>query len=128
MNAEDRIYETPHRALLTGILDQAGEDLRRFRTATTTAERELYRDARCWLRSEDHTSPFSFLNVCRSLGRAPEEVRQELLDDMSLGPFGYWTRRSIRVARKLQIFLNRVFTHERNSNTVEPGAFAHAMQ
>jgi hypothetical protein len=119
-------FETSQKELAAGILKQAALDLRRFHGATSTVEREIYLDAHRWVISDDCSWPFSFLNVCQVLNLAPETVREEVLGDLSIGAFGYWSRRCGRAARKFQIFLSSVLTNERNSNTAEPSALAHA--
>jgi len=118
--AEDHICETSQRELAAGILNQAAQDLRRFHDATSVIERELYFDAYSWVMSHDCSWPFSFLNVCKLLNRAPETVRQELLGDMPLGVFGYLSRRCTRAARRLQIFLANAFTSEPNPSPPKP--------
>jgi len=121
MNAADNYqFETSRKDLAAGILKQAGLDLRRFHDATSEIEREFYLDAYRWVISDDWSWPFSFLNVCQALNLAPETVREEVLGDLSLGAFGYWSRRCGRAARKFQIFLSSAFTNERNSNATEP--------
>lgn len=121
MNAvEDYASGTNQKDLAAGVLKQAAQDLRRFHGATSAIERELYLDAYSWLTSDDSSWPFSFLNVCQLLNLTPDIVRQELVADASGGFFMYWTRRSVRAARSFQIFLNRVFTTNRNSTAVDP--------
>jgi hypothetical protein len=121
MNAADNYqFEASQKDLAAGILKQAALDLRRFHGATSAVEREFYLDAHRWVRSDDCSWPFSFLNVCQALNLAPEAVREDVLSDLSLGAFGYWTRRCGRAARKFQIFLSSTFTNERNSNAAEP--------
>jgi hypothetical protein len=124
--AEDYISETSQRELASGILKQAAEDLRRFHGATSAVERELYRDAYRWVISDDCSWPFSFLNVCQVLKLAPEILRQDLLDDASLGLFGYLSRRCAQGARSLQRFGNRVFTKKRRSTGGDPVPLTHA--
>jgi len=113
-------YETSRRDLAAGILEQARLDLRRFHGATSGLEREFYLDAYRWVTSDDSSWPFSFLNVCQALNLAPETAREEVLGDLSLGAFGYWTRRCGRVARRFKIFLSNIFTNERTANAAEP--------
>ena|SRR5438270_2770368 len=121
MNAADNYqFETSRKDLAAGILKQAGLDLRRFHGATSAVEREFYLDAHRWVISDDCSCPFSFLNVCQLLNLAPEAVREDVLSDLSLDVFGYWTRRCGRAARKLQIFVNSAFRNERNSNAAGP--------
>jgi hypothetical protein len=118
--ADDYQFETSRRDLAAGILEQATLDLRRFHGATSGVEREFYLDAYRWVISDDCSWPFSFLNVCQLLDLIPETVREEVLGDMSLGVFGYWTRRCGRAARRLKIFLSSIFTTERTPNAAEP--------
>ena len=118
--ADDYQFETSRKDLAAGILKQAGLDLRRFQGATSGVEREFYLDAYGWVMSDDCSWPFSFLNVCQALNLAPETVREEVLGDLSLSAFGYWSRRCERAARKFQIFLGSAFTNESNSNAAEP--------
>jgi hypothetical protein len=121
MNATDNYqFETSRKDLAGEILNQAVVDLRRFHGATSPIERELYFDAHRWVMSDDCSWPFSFLNVCQALNLAPETVREEMLGDLSLGAFGYWSRRCGRAARKLQISLSNIFTNERTANAAEP--------
>jgi hypothetical protein len=121
MNAvDDYQFETSRRDLAAGILEQATLDLRRFHGATNGLEREFYLDAYRWVMSDDCSWPFSFLNVCQVLNLAPEAVRGDVLGDLSLGMFGYWTRRCGRAARRFKIFLSSIFTTERSANAAEP--------
>jgi len=121
VNAADNYYfETSQKELAAGILEQATLDLRRFHGATSGVEREFYLDAYRWVISDDCSWPFSFLNVCQLLDLIPETVREEVLADMSLGVFGYWTRRCGRAARGFKIFLSNIFTTERSTNAAEP--------
>src|SRR4029077_2497447 len=120
MNAvDDYQFETSRKDLAAGILKQAGLDLRRFHDATSEIEREFYLDAYRWVMSDDSSWPFSFLNVCRELNLAPETVREEVLGDLSLGAFGYWSRRCGRIARRFKVFLNDIFTNQRTANASE---------
>ena len=118
--ADDYQFETSQKELADGILKQAALDLRRFHDASSAVEREFYLDAHQWITSDDCSWPFSFLNVCQVLNLAPETVREEMLGDLSLGAFGYWTRRCGRAARKFQISLSNIFTNERTANAAEP--------
>ena len=126
-NADDYQFEMSRKDLAAGILKQAALDLRRFHGATSAVEREFYLDAHRWVLSDDCSWPFSFSNVCQLLALIPETVREEVLADMSLGAFGYWSRRCGRAARKFQIFLSSAFTNERTANAAEPDRVAHAL-
>src|SRR5256712_4585171 len=121
MNAADNYqFETSRRDLAAGILKQAGLDLRRFHDATSEIEREFYLDAYRWVISDDCAWPFSFLNVCQVLNLAPETVREEVLGDLSIGAFGYWSRRCGRAARRFKIVFSNIFTNERTTTAAEP--------
>jgi len=84
----------PERALAGGVLRQAASDLRRFRESKDAVGREIYRDARSWFNSSDTAWPYSFLNVCQSLGISPEEIRGEVFADAR----GGWLSHARRVA------------------------------
>jgi len=117
--ADDYQFETSRKDLAAGILKQAAIDLRRFHGATIGVERELYLDAHRWVAADDYSWPFSFLNICQLLKLAPETVREEVLGDLSLGAFGYWSRRCGRAWRRFKIFLTNLFRDERNANPAE---------
>ena len=113
MKANDAdISEESQRELAAGVLEQAAQDLRRFRGATSEIERELYLDAYRWLTVDECSSPFSFLNVCQFLNLAPDNVRQELIGDRSLGALSYWTRSCGRAARRFGSSLRQFFVSE----------------
>jgi hypothetical protein len=118
--ADDYQFETSRKDLAAGILKQAALDLRRFHGATSGLEWEFFLDAYRWVTSDDSSWPFSFLNVCQALNLAPETAREEVLGDLSLGAFGYWTRRCGRAARRFKISLSNIFTNERTTNAAEP--------
>ena len=85
----------PERALAAGVLRQAASDLRRFHESEDAIGREMYSDARSWFNSSDTEWPYSFLNVCQSLGISPEDIRDEVFGDVRPG----WLSHSRRVAR-----------------------------
>ena len=110
------LKQSAQHELAAGVLKQAAQDLRRFHDATSTVERELYLDAYRWLTIDECSSPFSFLNVCQLLNVAPENVRRELIGDLSLGPLSCWIRRCGRAARRFQISVGRLLVSERNAS------------
>jgi hypothetical protein len=119
MNAADSyLAETSQKDLAAGVLRQVAQDLRRFHGRTSRVERELYSDAYSWVISDDHTWPFSFLNVCQLLNREPINLREELLGDLSLGVFRQWARRGHRALRRFSDSLTQRFaTHEESATT-----------
>src|SRR5262245_1785761 len=118
------IPPTPEKGLAIGVLKQAAIDLRRYRTATNAADREVYLDAYSWITTYASCWPYSFTNVCKLLNLCPEVVRAELLADAALGPFHYWIRRAGRLSRKLSSSVARVFESNRTPEGVESNQLA----
>lgn len=114
--AVDGLKQGAQRELAAGVLKQAAQDLRRFHGATSKIERALYFDAYRWLTVNECCSPFSFLNVCQLLNLVPDNVRQELVGDSSLGVFSYWMRRCRRGAGRLRTSFSQLFVNERNDH------------
>ena len=112
--ADGALKQAPYEALATGVLKQAAHDLRRFHTATNSVERDLYLDAYSWIRANDFSWPYSFVNVCKLLDVCPEVVRAEFLADASLGSFSYWMKRGSRIASTVRTYLVRPFARSRN--------------
>ena len=108
------------RELVAGVLKQAAQDLRRFHGATSTVERKLYFDAYSWVMSNDYSWLFSFPNVCRVLDRAPEELRQELIGDLSFGRFRQLACRCSRAVRRVSDSLSQHFAAEYNPSGTPP--------
>jgi hypothetical protein len=113
-------HESSQRELAAGVLKQAKQDLRRFHDAASAIERELYLDAYRWVMSDDSTWPFSFLPVCQLLNLVPEDVRQDLIGDLSLSTFSRWVRHWARAVQRLQILLASVSRTRRKLKTTEP--------
>jgi hypothetical protein len=113
-------HETSQRQLAAGVLKQAKQDLRRFHDAASPIERELYLDVYRWVMSDDSTWPFSFLNVCQSLNLVPEDVRQDLIDQLSQGTFRRWINHCRRTIQKLAMFLASVSPSRRTMTAAEP--------
>ena len=115
---------TPEKGLAVGVLKQAAYDLRRYRTATKAADREVYLDPLSWITAYDSSWPYSFMNVCKLLNLCPEVVRAELMADAALGPFHYWIRRAGRLSQKLSSSVGRVFESYRTPEGVESNQLA----
>jgi hypothetical protein len=101
-------YERSQCELADGVLKQAAQDLRRFHGAVSAIERELYLDAYRWVMSDDSSWPFSFLRVCESLNLVLEDVRQDLIDQQSLGALSRWSRRCAQSVKRVQALLRKV--------------------
>ena len=120
------LKEAAQLELAAGVLKQAAQDLRRFRGRTSKIERELYLDAYRWLTVDECSSPFSFLNICELLNLAPDDVRKDLIGDLSLGAFSYWTRRCGRAARRFGSSIGQLFVSEPNASASTPIRYAEA--
>jgi hypothetical protein len=121
MKAKDvDLPDGSQRELAAGVLKQAAQDLRRFHGATSTVERKLYFDAYSWVTSNDYSWRFSFPNVCRVLNRAPEELPQELVGNLSFGPLRQWARSCGRAVRRFSDSLTQRFTTEYNPSATPP--------
>jgi len=114
--------------LASGILIQARRDLRRFRDSRKAAEVGLYLDAYSWVISDNDRWPFSFLNVCRLLNLAPDELRRDLLHEASLGACHYWSRRFGTALRQIHLSLRQVVINERRRYTAEVATLAHGLR
>jgi hypothetical protein len=123
----ESIPPTPEKGLAVGVLKQAAYDLRRYRTATKAADRELYLDAHSWVTAYDSSWPYSFMNVCKLLDLCPEMVREDLLADASLGSFHYWIRRAGRLSRKLSASVVRAFESRRNAEGIQSNHLAESI-
>ena len=123
MNAIDtHISETSQRELAAGVLKQAEQDLRRFHDASSPIERELYLDAYRWVMSDDCIWPFSFLKVCQSLNLVSEDIRQNLIGDLSLGTFSRWLRHCARAVQRFQMLLSSALRTPRRVKAAESAA------
>ncbi len=71
--------------LALAVLEQALEDLGRYRTARDGACRRLYRNARGWLLSSDRRWPYSFANVCDLLDVPAHRIRTHVLRGCEAG-------------------------------------------
>ena len=90
--------------LAAGVLAQAGQDLRRFQTATKGIEREIYLDAYSWITANDFSWPYSFVNICKLLHLCPEIFRAELLEG-SLARRGHLIRLREGLSNLLHTYL-----------------------
>ena len=128
MNAYKNLRITKAKAkLAAGILIQARRDLRRFRNATRALERELYLDAYTWVVSENERWPFSFLNVCKLLKREPEELRQDLLQGLSLGACRYWSGRFATTLSQFHVSVRDAVVRQRRRAGAEIGTLVHGL-
>lgn len=73
---------TPERALALAVLWEAVLDLGKYRFAKRRRQQRLYWDAYEWVTSENRSWPFSFINLCDTIGLTAEPVRKQLLGEM----------------------------------------------
>ena len=74
--------DTPARALMRAVLAQAWEDLRDARLLSYQGPRgaaKLQRDTAAWFASEDAIWPYSFVNICQTLGLDAAALRRALV-------------------------------------------------
>ena len=76
----------PERALAVGVLWQAVNDLRTYRSARWGKRQRLYMDAYRWVMSNDRAWPYSFVNICEAVGLSPQFLRAELLNRHKSAP------------------------------------------
>jgi len=68
----------PEHALAAAVLSEGLNDLKRYRFAKRRRGQRLYWEAYAWVAADDRTWPFSFVNICESIGVAVEPVRNEV--------------------------------------------------
>ena len=66
----------PERRLAFAVLEQALNDLVRFRFARGRGGQRLFWHAHDWIASDDREWPFSFVNLCDVFGLAVEPIRR----------------------------------------------------
>lgn len=108
----------PERALAAGVLRQAANDLRRFRESEDAIGREMYWDARSWFNSNDTEWPYSFLNVCKSLGLSPENIRDEVFANARSGWLSHSRRIALGIATQFVGSLSTVVFPSRRSSSL----------
>jgi hypothetical protein len=69
----------PERALALAVLSQAVTDVQRYQHTGLAHHRAMFDAARDWMLEEDHSWPFSFINLCALFDLTAEQVRDELL-------------------------------------------------
>jgi hypothetical protein len=65
---------------MAAVLAEAAADIQRYRFARRREQQRLYVKAYDWITSDDLSWPFSFLNLCFTLGLSPEGLRETLLE------------------------------------------------
>jgi hypothetical protein len=75
--------QSPERELAASVLAQATLDIEKCRQLQQGRKRRIYREAYNWVASDDRSWPYSFLNLCDTLGLSPGCLRARLLRDSS---------------------------------------------
>ena len=74
---------SPERSLALAVLEEALNDLARYRFATGRRGQRFYWEAYAWIASDDRAWPFSFVNLCEATGLAVDPIRRRVLDPMA---------------------------------------------
>jgi hypothetical protein len=72
-------FQDPERALLFAVLEDAVLNFQKYLFSERETETHLFKEAEEWISREDRAWPFSFINVCDSLGIHPHYLRKGLL-------------------------------------------------
>jgi len=73
---------SPERGLALAVVQEALNDLASHRFAKGRRGQRLYWQAYGWVAADDREWPFSFVNLCETLGLAVEPIRRRVLDPM----------------------------------------------
>ena len=79
-------YDSPERTLMRAVLEQALDDLtdpRLLQYPSARGRARLRCQAATWFASDDTTWPFSFANICQTLGLDAGAIRRALLPTAS---------------------------------------------
>jgi hypothetical protein len=68
------------RSLALAVLQEALNDLVRYRFAARRRGQRLFWEAYAWIAANDRDWPYSFVNLCDSLGLPLEATRRQVLD------------------------------------------------
>lgn len=68
----------PEKRLMLAVLEEAVAAYQKFACATSAPSRREFLEAQTWLENNGRHWPYSFLNVCETLGLAPDAIRSGL--------------------------------------------------
>jgi hypothetical protein len=71
-------YLEPEKKLMLAVLDNAIACFQKYAFARDRKRKMLFREAEDWVQDTNSDWPFSFANVCETLGFAPDYLRQGL--------------------------------------------------
>src|SRR3989344_3846221 len=66
----------PERKLILAVLEEAFHCYQKYVLAKDARRKRLFREAEEWINSSDRSWPFSFVNICETLGINPEYLRR----------------------------------------------------
>ena len=72
---------TGEQMLALAVLEQAIEDLGRYRSARRPDHQRIFDQTYRWLTSNDRSWPYSFTSICDLLDLPTEPLRAQLIDD-----------------------------------------------
>ena len=67
------------RELMIAVLSDAIECFWKYRKSRAALAIRLYQEAKAWLFADTENHPFSFLNICQTLGLEPSYIRRGIL-------------------------------------------------
>ena len=74
------------RELMIAVLSDAIECFWKYRKSRTALAIRLYQEAKAWLFADTENHPFSFLNICQTLGLEPSYIRRGILTGAETAP------------------------------------------
>jgi len=74
----ERIDKQPECRLMWAVLQDAIDTYAKHVDAKRPRHRRLFREVAEWIEEDDLTWPFSFINICHTLGLDPDYIREGL--------------------------------------------------
>jgi hypothetical protein len=78
--------QAPEQRLMIAVLHDALDCVKKYRFATNTRSRRLFREAKQWFLADDAEWPYSFEGICEVLDIDSNAVRQRLRMALELQP------------------------------------------
>ena len=93
---------SPEGRLMLAVLEDAVATLARNACGATRAERRALEEVEGWCAAEDRSWPFSFLNICETLGLDPQNFRDGLVTwKAQLKAASPWSKPRLRIRRPM---------------------------
>lgn len=93
------LISSSEKVLAAEVLRQAAGDIRRFRDAKDAVGRAMYSEASSWFNTYEPEWPYSFVNVCQTLGLCSKTVFAEVFGNKKANWYLYSCRKAVRIAR-----------------------------